>query len=467
MTWTDRLKSIFNRGATNPPDPSRALFWPNVWSADGTYFGPQQALQLSVVWACVSVIARSLAGCEWKVYERRDGRLEYLEGDDLDYLLNTRPNPEMTAIAFREALVMSAAVWGNGYAEIVRDKAGRVRELWPIDSDRVEPIRVEWDENGAARQVSAGGELAYRVTQTADKTLVLRGTQVYHLRGPSLSGLLGENMVLRGAKSLVLSSAADEFATSYYRNSTVVGGFIEVPRTLDEKVYQRLKADWTEKRSGPGNAHKPVFLENGYKWVPLSDSSAASSQMLEARKFQVEEVARWFGVPLHMIGSLAGSQGYGTNLEQLGLGFVRDCLGPWAKRAEQEADWKFFPLRGPTSKKQTRLDLTPLTRGDAKTRAEAMAIMRRAGVISANEWRNSEGINVLPGSEGSMLLVESSLATYEELEARAEKAERDAEAPAPSPFGGPPPPGAPEDPEEPEGDTTEEPVPGPGETRPE
>ena len=438
MTWTDRVKSIFNRGVVNPPDPSRSMFWPNVWSADGTYFGPQQALQLSVVWACVSVISRSIASCDWKVYEKKAGRLEYLEEDALDYLLNVRPNPEMTAIATKEALLLSACVWGNGYAEIVRDLAGRVKEIWPLDPDRVEPIRVVFGEDGSQNQVVIGGELAYRVVQAGDETKILKASQVYHLRGPSLSGLTGENMVLRAAKTLVLSAAADEFATSYYRNSTVVGGFIEVPRTLDQKVYERLKADWTEKRSGPGNAHKPVFLENGYKWVPLSDTSAASSQMLEARKFQVEEVARWFGVPLYMVGSLAGSQGYGTNLETTGLEFQRSCLSPWARRMEQEADWKFFPMRGPGAKKQTRIDLSPLARGDAKTRAEAYAIMRRIGVYSANDILTAEGKNGI-GPEGDVRVIEASLATYEELEARAEKAERDAEAPPPAPFGARPP----------------------------
>lgn len=458
MTWTDRLKSIFNRGVVNPPDPQRYAFWPNLWDADGRFFSAQEALQLSVVWACVSVISRSIASCDWKVYERKAGRLEYLEDDALDYLLNVRPNPEMTAIALKEALLMSAAVWGNGYAEIVRDQAGRVKEVWPLDPESVAPIRV----NEMGEVVNIGGELAYRVTQAGDAQVVLRASQVYHLRGPSLNGLTGENIVLRAAKTLVLSSAADQFATSYYRNSTVVGGFIEVPRTLEPKTYERLKADWVEKRSGPGNAHKPLFLENGMKWVQLADTSAASSQMLEARKFQVEEVARWFGVPLYMVGSLAGSQGYGTNLETTGLEFQRSCLGPWARRMEQEGDWKFFPMRGPGSRKQTRIDLSPLAKGDAKTRAEAYAIMRRIGVYSANDILTAEGKNGI-GPDGDVRVVEASLATYEELEARAEKAERDAEAPPPAPFGAQPPmpPGEPED-DETEDDQGEEPITKPG-----
>ena len=418
MTWTQRIAGLFNRGITEPPNPGRYTYWPNLWDANGKFFGAQEALQLSVVWACVSVISRSVGTCDWKVYERKAGRLEYLEDDALDYILNVRPNPEMTALALKEALISSAAVWGNGYAEIVRDNAGRVKELWPLAPEMVEPIRV----NDQAERVLTGGELAYQITQVNGGTVILRQAQVYHLRGPSLSGLLGENIVNRAAKSLVLSSAADEFATAYYRNNTVVGGVLEYPKTLDDKSFTRLKNDWVEKRSGPGQAHRPVILENGMTWKPLGDSSAANSQMLEARKFQVEEICRWFGVPLYMVGSLAASAGYGTNLEQTGLEFQRSCLGPWARRMEQEADWKFFPMRGPTSKKQTRIDLTPLSRGDAKTRAEGYAVLRRIGVLSANDILRLEGYNALPGEEGEVRLVEALMVSYEELKIREEAA---------------------------------------------
>lgn len=439
MSVIDRIKSVFNFGQVQPPDPRRSYFWPQVWDNDGKYFSAQSALQLSTVWACVSVISRSLAGCEWKVYQHSSDQMEYLHGDPLEYLLNVRPNPEMTAIAVKEAIIASAAVWGNGYAEIVRDNAGRMKELWPLDPEKVRPVRI--DSSGVENTV---GELAYKCSHPVTGIqVVLTQAQVYHLRGPSLSGILGENIVLRGAKSLVLSQACDEFATAYYRNSTVVGGVLEYPRTLDEKSFKRLKDDWAEKHQGPSSAHKPVILENGMIWKPMGDSSAASSQLLEARKFQVEEIARWFGVPLHMLGSLAGSQGYGTNLEQLGLGFVRDCLGPWAKRMEQEADWKFFPMRGPTSNKQTRIDLSPLTRGDALTRANAYAVMRRIGVYSANDILRMEGQNAL-GPEGDIRLVEAGLISYDELDSREDVAEAAAEnamkppAPVPPQLGGPP-----------------------------
>ena len=118
---------------------------------------------------------------------------------------------------------------------------------------------------------------------------------------------------------------------------------------------------------------------------------------------------------------------------------------------EQEADWKFFPMRGPTSKKQTRIDLTPLSRGDAKTRAEGYAVLRRIGVLSANDILRLEGYNALPGEEGELRLVEASMVSYEELKLREEKAEKDLTAPPPRPFGAPAgPPAGGEDREEPE-----------------
>jgi hypothetical protein len=210
---------------------------------------------------------------------------------------------------------------------------------------------------------------------------------------------------------------------------------LEYEKALDQKSHDRLVGSWKESHGGPSKGHGVTILENGMKWKPLT-SDAGSSQMLDARKFQVEETARWFGVPLHMLGSLAGSQGYGTNIEALGLEFVRGCLTPWARRIEQETDFKLFPTRGPGSRKVTRIDMSPLYRADTKTRAEAAAILRDCGVLSVNDILRDEGRNTI-GEEGDMHVVLTKYVPLELLEEMTEaeiaKLETPPAPPAPLP----------------------------------
>ena len=431
MSARERIARFLGFGSVPPPDP-RLFIYPNApITADGNLLNAREALQLSAVWACVSVISRSISSCDWKVYERSNGTMTWKDGDSLDWILNTRPNPEMPAIALKEALIYAALVWGDGYAEIVRDGAGKVAELWPLEPDRVVPQRL-----------GPGQPLMYRVMPLQGGFIDLPEERVFHLRGPSLTGFVGENMVYRAAKTLVLNQAADAFATSYYRNSTVIGGVLEYEKALDQKSHDRLIGSWKQGQGGPSKSHGPVILENGMKWKPLT-ADAGSSQMLEARKFQIEETARWFGVPIHMLGSLVGSQGYGTNIEALGLEFVRGCLTPWARRLEQEADFKLFPARGPGARKITRVDMSPLYRADTKTRAEAASILRDCGVLSVNDILRDEGRNTI-GPEGDMRVVLLKYAPLEMLEdlteseiAKNESAAKPPPAPAAAPPGAP------------------------------
>lgn len=421
MSVRDRLSRIFGRGSVPAPDPRLFAYpFPPV-TADGYALTPSDALQLSVVWAAVSVIARAVASCEWKVYERSGASLTWKDEDSLDWILNTRPNPDTTAMAVKEALMYSALIYGDGYLEIVKDGAGKIAELWPLDPERVVPFREE-----------AGAPLAYKVQAQKGQQYTLAAERVFHLRGPSLTGFVGDNMVLRAAKTLTLNQAADAFATSYYRNSTVIGGVLEYEKGLDAKSLERLEQSWGAKRSGPSKAFGVKVLENGMKWKPLT-SDAGTSQMLEARKFQVEEVARWWSVPLHMLGSLAGSQGYGTNLETLGADFARNCIQPWARRIENEADVRLITTRGPNSRRVIRIDLSPLARPDTKTRAESWAILRNIGVVSVNDILRAEGQNVI-GPEGDLRVVQAGFVPLDSIEEKAEAELEKLTAPPPAPV---------------------------------
>jgi len=394
MGWWSRLFGL------KRPDPAQLQRFILPYPVSGVRLNSEEALQLSAVWACIDAIAKAIASCTWNVYEPvGPGRRQLLGDDPLHWLFNTRPNPEMTAIAFRESLLYTAIPFGNAYAEIVKDGAGRVAELWPLETERVQPLRD-----------SKSGEFVYDYLQPDGSAVRLRSSQVFHLRGPSLTGFLGDNLVARAAKSLSVAAAAERFSAAFFGNGAHPSGMIEVPGALSVTSYERLKTDFEERHVGPQNTHRPLFLEEGMKWATVS-TEPVKSQLIESRQFSVEEICRWFGVPPHKVQHLLRSTF--NNIEHLSIEFTRDALAPWCRRLEQEADYKLLPQRrGPW--RYTSIDTTPLSFGDALSRAQAHAVWRQNGIMSANEIRAREGLDDA-GDDGDVLLVQSNLTTVQRL----------------------------------------------------
>lgn len=387
-------------GQVRQRDPQSLSPWyPRVFS--GVPLSVDDALALSTVWACVNAIAVAVSTRRWNVFQPDGpGRRKLLPDDRVAYLLNTRPNAEMTGISFREALIWNMLIHGNAYAEIVPDGSNRVAELWPIQADRVTPRRN--------RDTS---RLEYVVHQDTGLQTVLTPDRVFHLKGPGLSGLMGDHVVSRAAGSLALAVAAERFASTYFGNNTVIDTVIEYPQALNSEARKRAIEELEERHKGPAKAHRPLILSNGAK-MSATTHDAERSQVLQARKFTVEEICRWFNVPPHKVHHLERMTF--NNVEELGIDFVRSACEPVARRLEQEADYKLFPqTRGPW--RQTEINLAPLTWGNAKARAEAHAILRQNGLASANELREEDGMNAIPGPEGDALLVQTNMTTVEKL----------------------------------------------------
>lgn len=387
-----KLPAIFNRIAgllTKPINPRNYVgFWWNK-SPAGVRVSAEDAFQVSVFWGCIQAIFIAIAPSPWQVFSRLpNGDRDLLPDDPLGYLLNVRPNPDMTAMAFKEALLIAALSWGNGYAEIVRT-AGKVSALYPITPDRVTPQR---DDNG---------NLVYRVQNDDGGIIYLDSMDMFHLRGPGITGLVGDNMVAKAVHALGLSIAAERYGETYFGNNTEVGGVLQTPNKLDDAAYNRLKTAWAERHQGPSRAFRPAILDNGLKWS-VTTTKAKDAQLLEVRQFQVEEICRWFGVPPHKVQSL--QRATNNNIEHQGIEFARDALTPWKKRLEQEADYKLFSSRGPA--RFSLIDIGWTLQGDFASRAAGYQIMRNIGCFSANDILKMEGQNTI-GAAGDIRIVNS------------------------------------------------------------
>lgn len=376
------LPRIFAAPRADPPDPSERLVYIGR-SPAGIIVTPDEALKISAVWACCKVIAEAIAACRWEVIEEDTDGNRTVRRDVLLYRkLNVAPNPEMTAFAFRESALWQALLWGDFYAEIERSKRGDPMAIWPIDPGRVQLTRGnDWE---LVAEVSNSGGNVY-----------IPYRDIFHLHGPSLTGLGGMSLIGYAARTFGHAAAAEIFGGAFYGNGTQLGGVLSTDGSLTEQQRTDLLRSINERHAGPDNAHKFLLLQGGLKFTPLSPTQE-QSQFIETRGFLVEEICRWFSVPPHKIAHLVRSTF--TNIEHQGLEFVRDTLTPWAERLRQEADLKLTSFGNRALR--TRFDLAWLSEGDAASQADADSKYVSAGIRTRNEIRREHGWNALPEADG-------------------------------------------------------------------
>lgn len=375
------LARVWNRIASGLANPQRSrrfgFLGPNNANVPVTH---ETAFMVAAVWACIDVISASLAASDWNVYAGVRGAddKKVLPNDGLQYVLNTRFNPEMTAQSGKRALGIAAAGYGNGYAEIERDLSSRIVAMWPIVPNRVEVVRNE------------EGRMVYRVTQDYGGGFVdLEPENVFHIRGGSVHGFAGDDMVSKAIQTIAMAIALDQFGAAYFANGTQIGGVIESAGKLDDAAFDRLTKQWNSKHQGAGNAFKVGILEGGVKFSPLT-TDAEKAQLIEAKYQIIEEVCRWFRVPPHKIAHLLRATN--NNIEHQGLEFSRDTLRPWVQEIQQEADFKLIPYRTP---KFLELDVDWAEQGDYMSRAAAYQVLRGCGVFSVNDVLRKLGENTI------------------------------------------------------------------------
>ncbi len=363
-------------------------------TTSGKPVNERTAMQTTAVYACVRILAEAIASLPLHVYEYQDdGGKKLVHDHPLYYLLHDEPNPEMTSFVFRETLMSHLLIWGNAYAQIIRDGAGRVLGLYPLLPDKME---VQRDDRG---------NIYYVYSRNSDENpmfkeygnIKLKAEDVLHIPGLGFDGLIGYSPIAMAKNAVGMTLACEEYGASFFANGANPGGVLEHPGVL--KDPSKVRESWNSVYRGVNNAHKIAVLEEGMKYQQIG-IPPEEAQFLETRKFQINEIARLYRIPPHMVGDLDKSSF--SNIEQQSLEFVKYTLDPWVIRWEQSLQRSLL-LPGEKGKYFIKLNVDGLLRGDYQSRMNGYAVGRQNGWFSANDIREMENMNPIPDEEGGNL----------------------------------------------------------------
>ena len=362
-------------------------------SSSGKVVTERSAMQMTAVYACVRILSEAIAGLPLHMYRYKDdGGKEKALDHPLYLLLHDEPNPEMSSFVFRETLMTHLLLWGNAYAQIIRNGKGEVVALYPLMPNK---MTVSRDETG---------QLYYTYQKSQEElpkdntyTVTLHPSDVLHIPGLGFDGLVGYSPIAMAKNAIGLAIATEEYGSKFFANGAAPSGVLEHPGTI--KDPQRVRESWMSQFGGSANSNKIAVLEEGLKYTPIS-ISPEQAQFLETRKFQINEIARIFRVPPHMVGDLEKSSF--SNIEQQSLEFVKYTLDPWVVRWEQSIQ---RTLLTPEEKKTyfVKFNVEGLLRGDYQSRMSGYATARQNGWMSANDIRELENLDRIPAEEGGDL----------------------------------------------------------------
>ena len=364
-------------------------------STSGKSVNERSAMQMTAVYACVRILSEAIAGLPLHLYRYdRDGSKKKATDHRLYTLLHDEPNPEMTSFVFRETLMTHLLLWGNAYAQIIRNGKGEVIALYPLmpnhmEVDRAPDGRIYYKYTRDSSEANAGKET----------NVILTPDDVLHIPGLGFDGLVGYSPIAMAKNAIGMAIACEEYGAKFFANGAAPSGVLEHPGVL--KDPERVRDSWNAAYGGSSNSHKVAVLEEGMKYTPIS-ISPNEAQFLETRKFQINEIARIFRVPPHMVGDLEKSTF--SNIEQQSLEFVKYTLDPWVIRWEQSLA---RALLTDEEKKEYffRFNLDGLLRGDYASRMSGYATGIQNGIFSVNDCRELENMDLLPESEGGFIHV--------------------------------------------------------------
>lgn len=383
MTLLRALRNEWPSPLENPAEPltsSTILDWiggPKV--AAGVSVTEKSALGMPAVYRAITLIAGTAASLPLHPYRRSDDvRLPLNGGQGAELLAS--PHPDMTPFEFWELKYAFVAGWGNAYSRKLHDRNDVLRELWPLHPSRVQAGRAK------------DGTKVYVVD--GDEGEPLTDREIFHVPGFGYDGITGCSPIRLARQGIGLAMAAEEYGARLFGSGSLASGILQTEQRLEEGQADALKARWKAKMTGLGHAHEVAVLDSGAKFQQLT-IPPEDAQFIESRRFQIQEVARMFGVPPHMLMDTTTSTSWGTGIEQQTIGFVVFTLRPnWLTRFEQRVSQILRP--GPVYAKYA---LEGLLRGDSTQRAEFYNKLWQIGVLSTNDIRRLEDLPPVDGGD--------------------------------------------------------------------
>jgi HK97 family phage portal protein len=376
------LSHVIERRSLANPDARLMRLFGVVESSAGIAVNEKTALGLSAWWACIQVISEDVAGLPLLVYKRLDPKgKERATSHPLYDVLHNEPNPEMTPMTFWQTLTAHVCSWGNAYAEIAFDKSGYVEALWPLRPDHCWPER----KNGAIR---------YNVT-IENNGYTLPPERVLHIVGLSFNGLKGYSPTHMAMESIGLGLAAEKFGATLFKNNARPGGYLKHPAKLSKEAQERLIVSFEDRTMGLEKSHRLAVLEEGMEFQEVG-MPPEQVQFLLTRQHQVEEVCRWHRMQPHKIQHLLRATF--SNIEQQSLEHWGDTIQPYCLRGQQEVTRKCLT---PKERKTYFVEYLPdaILRMDTKARYDAYAVGRQWGWLSADDVRERDNMNPVPGGD--------------------------------------------------------------------
>lgn len=361
-------------------------------TTSGKTVNERTAMQTTAVYACVRILAETIASLPLHTYKSTSDGKEKARDHPIYSLLSDGPNPEMTSFVFRETLMGHLLLWGNSYSQIIRDGRGKVIAIYPLMPDKMTVKRSE------------KGEIYYLYNKEGED-YILRKDEVLHIPGLGFDGLTGYSPIAMAKNAIGMAIATEEYGAKFFSNGANPGGVLEHPGVV--KDPQRIRESWNSVYQGSSNAHKVAVLEEGMKFQPIG-IPPEQAQFLETRKYQTEEICRIFRVPPHLVGDL--ERATFSNIEHQSISFVVHTIRPWLVRIEQSINKALF---SESERKEYFVNFVVegLLRGDYESRMRGYSIGIQNGFLSPNDVRRLENMNSIEHGDiyamnGNMLKLE-------------------------------------------------------------
>ncbi len=409
MSLADRLGSLWNSLLTTFTHRTIST------TADGSFFrtlsdlanlsdkytvpvSPQTVSSIATAGACMKVLAETIAMLPFGVYREENGIIKEDFTDPVYQLLHNQPHPNYSSFSFREGMMYNMLQSGNAVAIINQDRLGIPTSFQVVPYDQVTPILYE-------------GRMYYDIPKLG-KTI--SQDYVIHIPYNSHNSLWGISPIQQYRELFGEVLSVIKYNFEFYKNGVRTSGVLSADKALSQDVFDRLRESFGKEYAGARNSGKPILLEEGLKYNPITVSQS-DAQYMENRKFSKQEISSIYRVPLHLINSLERSTD--NNIEHQGIDFVTHTILPIVKRWEQEFNRKLFGNQSGPVRKYVRFNLDGLLRGDFMSRTEGYSKLFMIGVLSQNDIRRLENMNPITGGDvyyRPLNMIDSSITPKEE-----------------------------------------------------